>query len=183
MYKVISSYSFEELAEYVRKSDYRLTRPNFESFINSSKRKYPKLKSKISKNKIILKRPRAARRSFQWNFAIKATKQEQGTLLEGKHVIPVDKLVVGIFGFVIVIFLHAFGLLNVDRIHTADQVTDFGKILLLTATCCLGYLILAFYLFGGRLIYRQGEKEVLEYFRTLGTEIETNNSSEIKRKK
>ena len=172
MYKVLSEYSFEELAEYVSNSDYRLTSPIFESFWNLNKTKYTKLQSKILKNKIILKRTRTARRGFQRNFVIKVTKQAQGTLLEGRFAIPKDRLILGIFTYFIFISIHVFALLNLDRALPTVS-TNFDKILTLLATCCFMCLIVTLFLFSGRLIYRQGEKEILDFFRTLGTEIET----------
>jgi hypothetical protein len=183
MYQVLSEYSFEELVEYVIDTECLLTKPKFETFMSFNKSKYSKLKKRILKNKIILQRPRSSRRGFQWNFVIKASKQAQGTLLKGRFAMPADRLVGGILFYALVISLFVFGMLNLDNAFPTQSMTDLGKILLLAATCCWGCAILTVIFFGGRYVYRQGEKEVLEYFRTMGTEIKTKNSFKPKRRK
>lgn len=171
IYRVLYPYSFEELIEHINENRCRLSRPKFETFWNSDKMEDNILEGKIVKNNIILYRPHTTRRGFQRNFKIKVTKQTQGLLLEGKFVIPPLQLSGGIPFGLMFLTIYIFALINLDRALPTSSMTSLGKILVLTLACCWGLSLCAFYIFGGKLIYRQGEKEVLEYFKSLGAEV------------
>lgn len=178
MYQVLSSYSFEELVEYVKKSQYKLTTPSIDLYASYEDRNYSILQSKFSKNKIILVRPYIMRwhRMQQRNFVIKMKKQERGTLLEGRFVIPTFDLVTCTFFALVWLSICVLGLFGKFSL-------DLSKKLILVAACCIGCLVVVIRLFGGRFIYRQGEKEVLKYFRSLGTEIKPEGHSRTKHNK